>query len=77
VESAAAYRRRLLEELALRLAVDPHGGPVFRDRGDLEQLSPTGRDLLMTGAAQARERWWKTPAARRRQVARISDRPWF
>jgi plasmid stabilization system protein ParE len=80
VEPAAAYRRRLLAELALRLAMNPRGGPVFQDRADLEQLSPTERDLLMTGAAQALERWWKTPAGeaeRCRQMERRSDPPWF
>jgi hypothetical protein len=80
VQPAAAYRRRLLEELALRLAMNPRGGPVFQDRADLEQLSPTERDLLMKGAAQALERWWKTPAGeaeRCRQMERLSDPPWF
>jgi hypothetical protein len=80
VEPAAACRRRLLEELALRLAMNPRGGPLFQARADLEQLSATERDLLMKGAAQALERWWKTPAGvaeRRRQVARISEPPWF
>jgi hypothetical protein len=80
VEPAGAYRRRLLQELALRLAVNPRGGPVFRDRGDLEQLSPTERDVVIKGAALALARWWKRPAGeaeRCRQVARISDPPWF
>jgi hypothetical protein len=80
VEPVAAYRRLLLEELTLRLAVNPRGGPVFQDRGDLERLSATERDVVMKGAAEAPERWWKTPAGeaeRRRQVARTSDPPWF
>jgi hypothetical protein len=53
---------------------------VFRCRDDLEQLPATERDLVMKGAAQALERWWKTPAGeaeRRQQVARISVPPWF
>jgi hypothetical protein len=80
VEPAAAYRRCLLEELALRLAVNPRGGAVLRDRGDLEQLSATEKELRMKGAAQALERWWKTPAGeaeRCRQMERLSDPPWF
>jgi hypothetical protein len=70
VEPAAAYRRRLLAELTLRLAVHPRGGLVFQDGADLEQLSATEKGLLMEGAAQALERWWKSPAGeteRRRQ----------
>jgi hypothetical protein len=80
VEPAAAYRRRLLEELAFRNAVNPRGGRVFQYPADLEQLSATERDLLRTGAAQALERWWKTPAGeaeRCRQMERLSEPPWF
>jgi len=62
VEPVAAYRRWLLEELALRLAMDPRGGPVFRDRTDFKKLPSVERDAIMDGVAQELSKFWWTEA---------------
>ena len=78
VEPARAHQRRLLEELAIRIVVDPKTGPLFTSRNDLRQLSAADRDAVTDAVAQALAKWWESEAghaALRRQFANM--KPWF
>ena len=81
VEPAIAARRRLLEALAVRLAVDPRGtGPVFRQHSGLDELPAIERDELIDRVAAILRRWWETPqgqTAQRRIHEQISSPRWF